>query len=248
MFRPSRRATRLFRGGRRMLNIADLTVQHGASRVVQNLRVTVGTGTAAALLGANGSGKSTVLQAVAGLIRPVRGSIQINGEEIADLPLHWVVARGVALVPEDRRLILPLSVRENLDLSAAADRGCTASRRNEVFALFPELADAADVRASSLPPAQRLMLAIGRAIMTRPEIILIDQPSRGLDSSDAARIYTGLAQIRDLGYSILLADQNIGLALGLADYGYVMRHGALAAHGKPDALQNTDEIAEAYLG
>ena len=231
-----------------MLNIADLTVQHGASRVVHNLRANVGTGTAAALLGANGSGKSTVLQAVGGLIRPIRGSIQINGEEIGDLPLHWVVARGVALVPEDRKVILPLSVRENLDLSAAADRGRTESRRNEVFALFPELDAASEAAARTLPPAQRLMLAIGRAIMTRPEILLIDQPSRGLASNDAERIYTALAEIRDLGYSILLADQNIGLALGLCDYAYVMRHGALAAHGKPDALQNTDEIAEAYLG
>jgi len=231
-----------------MLTVADLSVQYGATRVVRDLRLTVGSGMAIALLGANGAGKSTVLQAIAGAIRPVRGSIQINGEEISTYPLHRVVKRGVALVPEDRMVVAPLTVAENLDLSALAGRERVDSRREEVFAVFPELAALRDRRAGSLDTLGRLMLALGRAVMTRPTLILVDQPCRGLNAAAGERVYAGLAHIHALGYGLLLTDQNIALALGLCEYGYVMRHGALVAHGKPEALNNSDEIADAYLG
>lgn len=231
-----------------MLTVADLSVQQGATRAVRDLRMTVGSGMAIALLGANGAGKSTTLQAIAGMIRPVRGSIQVDGEEISDYPLHWVVKRGVAFVPEDRMLVAPLTVAENLELSALAGRGRVDSRREEVFAIFPELAALRSRRAGSLDAMTRLMLALGRAVMTRPTVILVDQPCRGLDVASGERIYAALAQIRDQGYALLLTDQNIALALGLCEYGYVMRHGALVAHGKPEALNNSDEIADAYLG
>ncbi len=231
-----------------MLTVSDLNVQSGATRAVRGLRLTVGTGAVIGLLGVNGSGKSTVLQAIAGVIRPVRGSIQINGEEISRYPLHRVVNRGVAFVPQDRGVVAPLTVTENLELSAMAGRGRLASRREEVFALFPELADLRTARAESLNAGARLMLALGRAVMTRPIIILIDQPSRGLDDAAGDRLYAALAQIRDLGYGLLLTEQNVARALSLCEYAYILRHGSLLAHGKPDALQNTDEIAEAYLG
>ena len=231
-----------------MLTVADLSVQYGATRVIRDLRLTVGSGMAVALLGANGAGKSTTLQAIAGMIRPVRGSIQVNGEEISTYPLHRVVKRGLAFVPEERMVVAPLTVAENLELSALAGRERVDSRREEVFAIFPEVVALRGRRAGSLDTMQRLMLALGRAVMTRPTMILVDQPCRGLDGTQGERIYAGLAQIRDLGYALLLSDQNIALALGLCEYGYVMRHGALVAHGKPEALNNSDEIADAYLG
>jgi branched-chain amino acid transport system ATP-binding protein len=231
-----------------MLTVANLSLSEPGGRSIRSLRIAAGTGAITALIGASGSGKSRVLRAIVGITRPVRGSIQIDGIEIADLTLRQVVRRGLAFVPQGGLVVDPLTVSENLELSAAARRGRIDSRRDEVFALFPALVPLLAQRAGMLAQRERLMLAIGRAVMTRPSIIVIDQPSHGLPTSAMPEVARAIAGLRALEYTVLLAEQNVSLALDLCDYAYVLRAGALVASGTPDQLRDSDAAAEAFLG
>ena len=231
-----------------MLTVANLSLNEPGGRSIRGLRIAAGTGAITALIGASGSGKSRVLRAIVGITRPVRGSIQIDGIEIADLTLRQVVRRGLAFVPQGGMVVDPLTVSENLELSAVARRGRIDSRRDEVFALFPALVPLLAQRAGTLAQRERLMLAIGRAVMTRPSTIVIDQPSFGLPTSAIAEVARVIAGLRALEYTVLLAEQNVSLALDLCDHAYVLRAGALVASGPPDQLRDSDAVAEAFLG
>lgn len=231
-----------------MLNVANLSFNEPGGRSIRDLRITAGSGAITALLGASGSGKSRVLRAIVGITRPVRGSIQIDGIELAELTLRQVVRRGVAFVPQGGLVVDPLTVDENLDLSANARRGRIDSRREEVFALFPQLAPLLNQRAGTLPRLARLMLAIGRAMMTRPSAIVLDQPTHGLPTSAIGEVARAIAGLRALEYTVLLAEQNVSLALDLCNHAYVLRAGALVASGTPDQLRDSDAVAEAFLG
>lgn len=231
-----------------MLTVANLSLNEPGGRGLRGLRIAAGTGAITALLGASGSGKSRVLRAIVGITRPVRGSIQIDGIEIAHLTLRQVVRRGLAFVPQGGLVVDPLTVRENLELSAAARRGRIDSRRDEVFALFPALVPLLARRAGTLTALERLMLAIGRAVMTRPTAIVIDQPSFGLAVSAIAEVRRAILGLRALEYTVLLAEQNVSLALDLCDHAYVLRAGTLVASGTPEQLRDSDAVAEAFLG
>ena len=231
-----------------MLNIANLSFTEPGGRTIRGLRIAAGTGAVTALIGSSGSGKSQVLRAIVGITRPVRGSIQIDGIEIADLTLRQIVRRGVAFVPQGGLLVDPLTVDENLELSEAAGRKRLDSRRDEVFALFPALVSLLDQRADHLQAWPRLMLAIGRAIMTNPSAIVLDQPSYGLPAEAIDQVHRAIAGLRALEYTVLLAEQNVSLALDLCDHAYVLRAGALVASGTADQLRDSDVVAEAFLG
>jgi len=231
-----------------MLNVANLSFNEPGGRSIRGLRIAAGSGAITALLGASGAGKSRVLRAIVGITRPVQGSIQIDGIEISHLTLRQVVRRGVAFVPQGGMVVDPLTVGENLDLSAAAGRGRVESRREEVFALFPKLPQLLDRRAGTLPQLERLMLAIGRAVMTRPSAIVLDEPTHGLPAAAIDQVHRAVAGLRALDYTILLAEQNVSLALDLCDHAYVLRAGALVASGTAEQLRNSDAVAEAFLG
>ena len=231
-----------------MLNVANLSLHEPGGRSIRNIRITAGTGAVTALLGPTGSGKSQVLRAIVGITRPVRGSIQIDGVEIADMTLRQIVRLGVAFVPQAGLVVAPLTVSENLELSAAARRGRIDRRREEVFALFPTLVPLLARRAGTLSRAETLMLAIGRAVMTRPSTIILEQPSYGLPAEAIDDVYRAISALRALEYTVLLADQNVSLALDLCDQAYVMREGRLVASGTPDQLRDSDAVADAFLG
>jgi len=225
-----------------MLNVANLSFNEPGGRSIRGLRIAAGTGAVTALIGASGSGKSQVLRAIVGITRPVRGSIQIDGIEIADLTLRQIVRRGVAFVPQGGL------VDENLSLSESAGRSRLDSRREEVFALFPALVPLLEQRAGRLPPLPRLMLAIGRAVMTNPSAIVLDQPSYGLPAGAIDQVHRAIAGLRALEYTVLMSEQNVSLALDLCDHAYILRGGALVASGTSDQLRDSDAVAEAFLG
>jgi branched-chain amino acid transport system ATP-binding protein len=231
-----------------MLSVSKLSASYGAIRAVRSVALSVGTSTFAAVLGANGAGKSTLLRAIAGLHRPVRGSITLSGADIASLPTHRVVGRGLALVPEGRMVVAPLTVAENLSLSQFARRGNTREILDRVYTLFPRLAERQHQPAGLLSGGEQRMLAIGRALMTRPRILLLDEPSMGLAPAVVDVVFDALVTLHKEGQGILLVEQNANLALEVCDFAYVMRRGQIVAQGRPADLRGSAEVIEAYLG
>ncbi len=231
-----------------MLSISQLKASYGAITAVRGIDIEVPRGTLVALLGANGAGKSTTLRAVAGIHRPITGSIRLDGAEISRLKLHQVVRRGLAFVPEGRMVVAPLSVEENLTLSSYAGRGDQAALLARVYALFPRLAERRKQTAGLMSGGEQQMLAIGRALMTAPAMLVLDEPSMGLAPAIVDVVFDAIAALHRQGQSILLVEQNAAIALGVCDFAYVMKRGEIVASGKPETLRDSAEIAEAYLG
>jgi branched-chain amino acid transport system ATP-binding protein len=231
-----------------MLTVSKLSASYGAIRAVRGVALTVGINTFAAVLGANGAGKSTLMRAIAGLHRPVRGVITLSGADISHLPVHRVVRRGVALVPEGRMIVAPLTVEENLSLSAYAGRGRTTDTLDRIYTMFPRLAERRDQAAGLLSVGEQQMLAIGRAMMTRPRVMLLDEPSMGLAPAIVDLVFDALVQLHKGGQSILMVEQNANLALQVCDFAYVMRRGQIVTQGRPADLRGSPEVVEAYLG
>jgi branched-chain amino acid transport system ATP-binding protein len=231
-----------------MLSVTGLNASYGAIRAVTGIDLEVPAGSFVALLGANGAGKSTALRSIAGIHRPVTGSIRLHGEEISRLRLHQVVRRGLAFVPEGRMVVAPLSVEDNLRLSAFAGRGDQVALLARVYALFPRLAERRRQTAGLLSGGEQQMLAIGRALMTAPEMLVLDEPSMGLAPAIVDIVFDAIVALHQAGQSILLVEQNAAIALSVCDDAYVMKRGEIVAHGPPSALRDSAEIAEAYLG
>ncbi len=231
-----------------MLSVTGLNAGYGAIRAVTGIDIEVGAGAFVAILGANGAGKSTTLRSIAGIHRPVGGSIRLHGEEISRLRLHQVVRRGLAFVPEGRMVVAPLSVEDNLRLSAFAGRGDQAALLERVYALFPRLAERRRQTAGLMSGGEQQMLAIGRALMTAPAMLVLDEPSMGLAPAIVDVVFDAIVALHRAGQSILLVEQNAAIALSVCDDAYVMKRGAIVAHGTPTTLRDSAEIAEAYLG
>ncbi|MBN8892026.1 MAG: hypothetical protein BGP12_16985 [Rhodospirillales bacterium 70-18] len=231
-----------------MLTVSALAASHGAARALRGVTLTVGPGAFTALLGGNGAGKSTLLHCVAGLHRAGGGSVQFRGAELGRLRPHAVVRRGVALVPDWPTGLGALSVAQTLALGALARRGREASMLDRVYTLFPQLAEHRDTPAGALDGDTRQMLAIGRALMTRPRLLLLDEPTRGLSPPAMAQVLEALEALNAAGVAILLAEQAAAAALALCDYAYVMKRGAVVAQGKPADLRGTRALLEAFLG
>jgi len=234
-----------------MLEVRDLSVFYGRHRAVEKASVTVGAGEIVVMLGANGAGKSTFLRAVAGLTPAMKGcSVVIDGRDIAHAPPHDVVEAGIALVPEDRGVFADLSVHENLLLGAHPRRARAAQAENmaRVLALFPRLAERRKQLARTMSGGERQMVAIGRAIMSAPTILILDEPSLGLSPILCGELFRSLARITENRTGILLVEQNAKQSLAIADRGYLLDNGHVIGADTADALSKDETVRKAYLG
>ncbi len=230
-----------------MLTVSGLGADYGAIRAVTDLSFEVGAGKMVAILGANGAGKSTTLRSIAGLHRPVRGSIRLDGEEISTLPVHRVVRRGLALVPEGRMIVAPLTVEENLKLSAYSGRGAGRDLVARVYDLFPRLKERQRQIAGLMSGGEQQMLAIGRALVTEPRMLVLDEPSMGLAPAIVDLVFEAIVTLHREGQSILLVEQNAEIALSVCDYAYLMKRGSIVAQGTVAELRADAGVLEAYL-
>jgi branched-chain amino acid transport system ATP-binding protein len=230
-----------------MLSVSGLCASYGAIRAVNDLGFEVGANSMVAILGATGAGKSTTLRSIAGLHRPVRGSIKLGGEEISTLPVHRVVRKGLALVPEGRMIVAPLTVEENLKLSSYAGRGAQGDLIARVHDLFPRLKERRGQVAGLMSGGEQQMLAIGRALMTEPRMLVLDEPSMGLAPAIVDQVFQAIVTLHRQGQSILLVEQNAEIALSVCDYAYLMKRGSIVMEGTVAALRADAGVLEAYL-
>jgi branched-chain amino acid transport system ATP-binding protein len=230
-----------------MLNVSSLSASYGAIHAVRSVGISVKAGAFAVLLGTNGAGKSTTLRSIAGLHRPVQGSILLDGQEISKLALHKVVRAGLAFVPEGRMVVAPLTVEENLSLSSYSGRNKDPGLADRVYDLFPRLKERRRQPAGLLSGGEQQMLAIGRAMMTAPKMLVLDEPSMGLAPSIVDLVFQSIVALHKQGQSILLVEQNATIALSVCDYGYVMRRGQITIEGTPEELKKNPDVLNAYL-
>ena len=230
-----------------MLTVSKLTASYGAIAAVRGVDLQVAPGALCAVLGANGAGKSTTMRAIAGLHRPVLGSVMLDEREIAKLGPHRVVRAGLAFVPEGRMVVGPLTVEENLSLSRFSGRNRDPHALEEIYTLFPRLAERRRQKAGLMSGGEQQMLAIGRALMTRPQMLVLDEPSMGLAPSIVDVVYEAIAALHKRGQSILLVEQNAELALSIATHVYLMRRGVIVADGPPEAMRDGKALQAAYL-
>jgi branched-chain amino acid transport system ATP-binding protein len=233
-----------------MLSVRGLRVEYGPIKAVRSVDLRVEQGEIVALLGANGAGKSSLLNAVAGLVPAAGGSVLLDERELLGVAPERVVRRGIALVPEGRRVFPRLSVGDNLRLGGAIrrDARALADDRERILALFPILSKRLQQEAGTLSGGEQQMLAIGRALMSRPRLLLLDEPSLGLAPIVVGGIFRLLEELRRDGATLLLVEQNVHLALSIADRGYVMATGRIQSEGAAAELRQSGGIEEAYLG
>ena len=232
-----------------LLEIADLSVSYGKALALEGLSLAVEEGEIVAVLGPNGAGKSTLLKAISGAL-PRTGAIRFDGRETNQLPAHSVVARGICHCPEGRRLFPELSVRQNLDLGAYLrhQRSAIQKDRERIFELFPVLRERQGQQASTLSGGEQQMLAIGRALMGAPRLLLLDEPSVGIAHRLKLQIFEAIRTIRRAGMTILLVEQDARSALAITDRAYVLEHGRVALEGRASDLVDNDYIRGVYLG
>ena len=232
------------------LVVEHLEVRYGDLVGVADISVKVPAGKVVALLGSNGAGKTTTLNAIAGVVRPARGRIEWGGQPISGEPAYAIVAKGLALSPEGWRLFVAQTVEQNLRLGATAlaDRGRLAALFERVYALFPRLAERRRQLAGTLSGGERQMLALGRALMSEPQLLMLDEPSLGLAPAVVEALYDTLAELHRQRLTLLLAEQSIPLALGIADYAYVLQTGRIALEGPAAELEQNAQVREIYLG
>jgi branched-chain amino acid transport system ATP-binding protein len=235
--------------------MADLKVEHIEVRYgdlvgVADISLEVSAGQIVALLGSNGAGKTTTLNAIAGLVRPSRGRIEWRGEAISGEPAYAIVSKGLALSPEGWRLFVGQTVEQNLRLGATAlaDRSRIDALFERVYVLFPRLAERRRQMAGTLSGGERQMLALGRALMSEPHLLMLDEPSLGLAPTVVESLYDTLKELHRQGLTLLLAEQSIPLALDIADYAYVLQTGRIALQGTAAELERNEEVREIYLG
>jgi branched-chain amino acid transport system ATP-binding protein len=227
-----------------MLDVEGIHTYHGESHVLHGVSLSVGRGEAVALLGRNGAGKTTLIRSIMGFTPPREGRILVEGEPIHGWPVHRIARRGLALVPQGRRIFAPLTVRENLLLGARAD-GWTLDR---VFELFPRLGERTSQTGGTLSGGEQQMLAVGRALLTNGRMLLLDEPSEGLAPLIVREIGSILLRLKGERQSILLVEQNYHLALQIADRVYVMSKGHIVYEGTPAGLETNEEVKRRYLG
>ncbi len=230
-----------------LLALENLTISYGRVRAVDGVSLSVGRGEVVAILGSNGAGKSSVARAVVGLTK-ARGSVTLNGQSIAQLPPHRRAALGIGYVPEGRRVFAELTVRENLLMGAYLAPREAGGRMGEVLAIFPRLAERERQLAATLSGGEQQMLAIGRALMRKPALMVLDEPSLGLSPVLVQVIYKAIGDLQRFGMAILLAEQSAHIALRLADRAYVLETGRIVVEGAAGALLNDLRVREAYLG
>jgi len=234
-----------------LLELRGISAAYGAIQALSNVSLRVPQGAIVALLGSNGAGKSTTLNAISHLINPSKGDVFFDGKSIQNTPSDDIVRRGLVQVPEGREVFKDMSVKENLELGAFLrnSRREIAEDFEKVYAMFPRLKERSEQRASTLSGGEQQMLAIGRALMSRPRMILFDEPSMGLSPLLVAQIFETIKRLnREQGLTILLVEQDVRLALTVASYGYILENGEVTLEGPSDQLINDPAVRRAYLG
>jgi branched-chain amino acid transport system ATP-binding protein len=232
-----------------MLEVHGLSHAYGRHKALDEVSIRLRAGEAVAILGANGAGKTTLLNSIAGLVRPTAGSIRFEGRELVGLSPHRIVEMGIATVPENRRLFEPMSVIENLNLGAYVDRarGGASAALERVFALFPRLAERRRQAVRTMSGGERQMVAIARALMAQPRLLLLDEPSLGLSPRLAGELFAALGRIAH-DVSILMVEQNARRALAMADRAYLLVLGRIVGEGEANLLARDSAVARSYLG
>ena len=233
-----------------MLDVCDLRVDYGRAPALWNVSLTIGDGELVCVVGPNGAGKTTLINALAGMHPAKSGRITLDGCEMTSLAPHKFCAAGVALVPEGRRLFARMTVRENLEIGGYA-RAVRAARNRtlaDVCTLFPVVRDKLDAPAGSLSGGQQQMVAIGRALMAKPRLLLLDEPSLGLSPIVVQAMFRAIREVNAAGTAVLLVEQNVTMALEIASRAYLLEEGRIAAEGTPAAVFSTPELRRAYLG
>jgi branched-chain amino acid transport system ATP-binding protein len=233
-----------------MIKIDNLVVAYGGIEALKGVRLEVPSGKIVTLVGANGAGKSTTLKSIVGLVKPKSGSIDYEGTDLTKLNTELMVKKGIALVPEGRKVFADLTVLENLKIGAYSrkDTAGIAEDLEKVYSLFPRLKERTWQAAGTLSGGEQQMLAIGRALMSRPKLIMMDEPSLGLAPIIVKELFGIIKKINEEGMTVLLIEQNANAALKIADIGYIMETGRITLSGSGQELLSNDEIKKAYLG
>ena len=231
-----------------MLKVEDMHVYYGAIHAVKGISFEVGEGEIVALIGANGAGKSTVLKTISGLMHPRSGSITFMGKSIAHTEAHKLVHQGLAHVPEGRRIFLQMSVQENLEMGAFTQKEVSKEELDKIFTLFPRLKERRKQIAGTLSGGEQQMLAMSRALMSKPKLMMLDEPSMGLAPILVDQIFTIIKELHKAGTTILLVEQNANMALEIADRAYVLETGTITLSGTGSELVHSSEVQKAYLG
>ena len=232
-----------------MLNVRDINVYYDAIHAVKGVSLEVSEGEIVTLIGANGAGKSTVLQTISGLLRARSGGIAFLGQDISSTPAHKIVQMGIAHVPEGRRIFLQLTVQENLEMGAYTEPPANIrSNLEKVFAIFPRLEERRRQIGGTLSGGEQQMLAMGRALMSSPKLLMLDEPSMGLAPILVEQIFSIIDEMNKAGTTILLVEQNAQMALSIANRVYVLEIGSIVVSGTGKELSESDEIRKAYLG
>jgi len=236
--------------GAGLLELQDVHAYYGNIRALKGVSLSVSRGEIVTLIGSNGAGKTTTLRTVLGTVRPLRGSVSFGGRRIDRVPTHRIARLGIAQSPEGRRIFAPMTVLENLELGAFArvDREAIPADLERVLALFPRLRDRLQQKGGTLSGGEQQMLAMGRALMARPEMLLLDEPSMGLSPILVETIFGIIRDINRLGTTILLVEQNARMALRVAHRGYVIQTGRIVLQDAASALLHSDVVRKAYLG
>ena len=233
-----------------MLTVNDINVFYGAIHAIKGVSLEVNEGEIVTLIGANGAGKSTILRTISGLLKPKSGSIQFEGQDIAGMPAHEIVKTGISQVPEGRRIFAEMTVLENLELGAFTrkDKDGIKADMELVFNRFPRLKERIGQLAGTLSGGEQQMLAMGRALMSRPRLLLLDEPSMGLAPLLIKEIFAIIQDINKTGTTVLLVEQNANMALSIAHRAYVLETGRITLSGDAKELAASDEVRKAYLG
>ena len=231
-----------------MLELSDVHAYYGDSYVLQGISLEVKKGSTVALLGRNGMGKTTTIRSIIGIIPPRRGAIHFNGKDITRIPSYRIARMGIGLVPQGRRIFPSLSVKENLTMSARGIGKSTSWSLDQVYSLFPVLKERANIKGTLLSGGEQQMLTIGRALMTNPHLLLMDEPSEGLAPLLVREIGRVIAQLKESGFSTLLVEQNLPMALSVADYVYVISNGKIVYQSLPEEFNKNEEVKAKYIG
>ena len=231
-----------------LLKLDNVDTYYGPIHILQGVSLDVNEGELVCLLGGNASGKSTTLKTIIGMVRPRRGAVQFAGEEVSGRPTSYRIGKGMAIVPENRRLFGPMSVKENLEMGAYLHGGGTKEDFERVYSLFPLLYERRRQLAGTLSGGEQQMVAIGRALMSNPRLLLMDEPSMGLAPILVERNFEIIKEVHESGVAILVVEQNANVSLSIADRGYVLQTGRIVLSGAASSLIKDEDLRKAYLG
>jgi branched-chain amino acid transport system ATP-binding protein len=231
-----------------LLRLDNVDTYYGQIHILQGVSLEVGEGELVCLLGGNASGKSTTLKTIIGIVRPRRGAVEFAGEDVGERPTSYRIGKGMAIVPENRRLFAPMSVLENLEMGAYLHGGGRKEDFERVYSLFPLLYERRRQLAGTLSGGEQQMVAMGRALMSQPKLLLMDEPSMGLAPILVERNFEIIQQVHESGVAILVVEQNANVSLSIADRGYVLQTGRIVLSGAASTLLQHEDLRKAYLG